>query len=78
MRTVEYNGNTVEIELYRICRDRTKEYDVRLIKGEWPTDEDLVTMCDGGDPRRPWCEQLHRGGRVILEKDNFAMVIVEV
>lgn len=35
-------------------------YDVELLEGDWPSDEDLITLCDGGDPAHPF----HFGGHV--------------
>ena len=70
----------LSIELYK-CGNGYNEYDLVLLEGVWPTDKQLVTICDGGDPARGWEEQMHEGGEVLLsqcapgdEKQKFVRV----
>ncbi len=55
----EAAGAAVAVWLDR-RRSSIHEYDVVLCSGEWPSDEDLITICDGHFP-----EVSHFGGKVM-------------
>ena len=76
MRTIEFAGTTLGIELYA-CRHSEKEYDVFLLNGPWLDDDDLITLADGGDPLGKKDDLLHKGGEVI-EGDEDEHRIVKV
>lgn len=65
MKEVQTLDGVLKIELFKITRTGHHEYDVYLEEGVWPTDYDLVTIADGGDPDRPWEDQMHNGGKVL-------------
>jgi len=41
------------------------EYDVRLLEGDWPADNDMITICDGDEPPH----SRHFGGTVTKSGD---------
>lgn len=59
MRKEIYHGfdarAVLDIKLYKAGRTH-KEYDVELIDGTWPPDDQLVKACEGGD--------INKGGTV--------------
>lgn len=74
MRLVEYKNTTLKIELYFSGRAH-KEFDVRIVDGHWPSDKDLITLCDGGDPEKPEEDQLHSGGSVFVTSDDAYRIV---
>lgn len=69
---VKYNGSEIHIE-HKTNGSSIHEYDAELIKGTWPKDEDLITLCDGDDPKHP----CHFGGKV-FKTGNTAHILVYV
>lgn len=60
-KTVELAQGEMRIELYRIGRG-FKEYDVELLRGTWPTDKEIINLCDGAPADVKTA--LHKGGTV--------------
>ena len=59
MSTIVYQGTRLNVE--RSAGGRANaDYDVTLIEGSWPSDKDLITLCDNDHPSNP----RHFGGRV--------------
>jgi hypothetical protein len=50
-----------------------KTYKIEKVQGDWPSDHDLITLCDGGYP--PF--YYHFGGKVI-KYDNDTKAVVDV
>lgn len=61
MRNVEYNGAILLINFVKHGYAHHK-YEVTLVSGAWPNDNDLITLCDGDDPKHK--HPLHFGGKV--------------
>lgn len=47
--TLKYKGATLKFKMTRRGRS-SHDYDATLLGGKWPSDDDLVTLADGGDP----------------------------
>ena len=55
----EYNGAKMKIDMtYHGYSEH--RFHVELVEGEWPTDNDLITLCDGDTPPA----SRHFGGHV--------------
>lgn len=65
---VEY-GNTKLLIRFAGSHYARNEYEVELTEGEWPSDSDLFTICDGGTPPN----SCHFGGR--LSKNGSKAVV---
>jgi hypothetical protein len=70
-RRVRYKTTVLSIALIRRALTRGG-YIVRLDKGVWPSDDDLITLCDGATPPK----RFHFGGEVEdLSKDHKRIVV---
>ena len=49
----------------------SKDYTVTREAGEWPSDADLITLCDGSAPARPH----HFGGNVSRTGDRASVTV---
>lgn len=68
----KYNGS--ELHILRVRTGLTiLEFDIELISGEWPNDKDILTLCDGDDPKHP----CHFGGKV-TKNSNKAHAILYI
>jgi hypothetical protein len=61
----KYNGAKLKIKR-TYCGSSEHRFYVELIKGKWPFDNDLITLCDGDTP--PTCN--HFGGYVHKSPDE--------
>ena len=68
---MKYEGMEITIGLYRRGHSQC-EYTVRLDLGQWPSDKDLITVCDGTIPP----EERHFGGRVEHLPNDLKHVVV--
>lgn len=78
-RTIDYDGLELHISLYFIGRNH-KVFDVYRCAGmHWPTDLELITLADGGDPEGPEECWLHKGGEVAYgDNEDHRIVTVFV
>ena len=61
----EYNGSQLSIKMtYHGYSEH--RFRVELMGGEWPSDDDLITICDGDTPPH----SRHFGGRVSKSTDG--------
>ena len=66
----EYNGAKLAISMtYHGCSEH--RFHVDLVEGEWPSDGDLITLCDGGTP--PYSH--HFGGSVVKSSDGQSVEV---
>lgn len=73
-RFIEHEGAGLHIDLYH-CGLKGNTYDVRLEYGVWPTDGELVNLCDGADAYAEEYEQRHGGGEVIGGEDGTHRIV---
>jgi len=73
MSTIVYRGTRLSSE--RMERgDTVHVYRVKLLQGSWPSDDDLVSLCNRDHPTNP----RHWGGRVRRLDGGEAVVSVVV
>jgi hypothetical protein len=63
----EYNGSRLSIKMVYHGYSEHR-FHVELVGGEWPSDNDLITLCDGDMPPH----SRHFGGRVSKSTDGKA------
>ena len=63
MTVIEHPKGAFEIVTYGLGCFQTC-YDVAIVTGEWPSDEDLITMCDN----KSACNTKHHFGGEVREK----------
>ena len=67
----EWNGAKLRIDM--TCRGYSEHrFHVELVEGEWPPDNDLVTLCDGDAPP----DARHFGGSVAKAADGRSAEVV--
>jgi hypothetical protein len=68
---MQYNGAELQIKMTK-RGTATHSYEVRLLSGTWPSDSELISLCDGNNGT----ERCDFGGSV--KKLNDAIVNVNV
>lgn len=67
----------LEIKLY-CTKMHEKEYDAFLLEGNWPSDSDLIRLCDGASLDMPDEELLFVSGEVKPgDKSSHRIVIIQ-
>lgn len=60
IREISYQGARLHATQQHSALTHAKVFLVQLIEGQWPGDDDLITLCDGDIPP----ERNHFGGKV--------------
>lgn len=68
-KRIECDEGVLAIELYKNNVGH-KVFQVRLLDGFWPSDDDLITICDNGTGLNVKTHRFHFGGNVSRTRAN--------